>query len=235
MKAIILAAGEAKRLGPVAENKPKCLLKIGQRTIIDYQIQALVKAKIEDLVIVVGYKSEILKNHVLSFYPTISMKFIYNPIYYETNTIYSLWLASSEFDDDFLYLNADVLFHREILTKLINSKFRNCLAVSLKPYEEEEVRVKVKRDFLEDIGKEIEGDGEFIGLAKFSKEFGVEFKKELDTLAPTNKNAFFELALKRLIKNLNFLNIGSLPYIEIDFPEDLTKARNEIYPKLRKI
>lgn len=54
MKAIILAAGEARRLGPVAENKPKCLLKIGQKRIIDYQIQALVEAKIEDLAIVVG-------------------------------------------------------------------------------------------------------------------------------------------------------------------------------------
>ena len=242
MKAIILAAGDSKRLRPFTDNMPKCLIKINGKVIIDYQIQALEDNNIKEVVVVVGYLAEQIMKHLTTKYPDIYFKFIYNPIYYETNTVYSLWLASNEMDCDFLYFNADVLMDKLIIKQLIRCKYANCLAICPCKCADEEVKVIIKDDVVVNIGKKLDSKicyGEFIGIAKFSKAFNEKFKIKLDDIVKIgNENAFFELALEELVNEnasenlLGILNIHDLPYIEIDYPDDLEKAKNETCHKL---
>jgi len=242
MKAIILAAGASKRLRPMTDNIPKCLIKIGRKSIIDYQIEALTNSGITNIFIVVGYLAEKIMKHLTLTYPDINFRFIYNPYYMRTNTIYSLWLASSEMNEDFVYLNADVLFDKKIIKNLVESPFRNCLAISHQKCSDEEVKVIIDtNNLVKDIGKDIDpkqSDGEFIGIAKFSKEFNIHFKNKVDYLVREGKvNAFFELALKELIhlSQLYVIDVNNLPYIEIDFFNDLEKAKRDIYPLIDNV
>ena len=88
MKAFILAAGVSRRLYPHTYNIPKCLLNVGGKPIIHYQLDALKSIGIVDVVMVVGYHRELLINHLKETYPEINFEFIINHHYFETNTAY---------------------------------------------------------------------------------------------------------------------------------------------------
>ena len=104
MKAVILAAGSAKRLSPLNDNKHKSLLEIGSKPILEYQLDALNRYEVNEVVIVVGY----LKEKIIQKYGyhcrNLSILYIDNPDFSFTNTVYSLWLAREYFrNEDFLY------------------------------------------------------------------------------------------------------------------------------------
>ena len=240
MKAILLAAGASRRLQPITENTPKCLIKIGGKTILAYQLESVLKAGIKDIVIVVGY----LKNKIIDFvnknYKSFnSVKFIENPEYSTTNTIYSLYLTKNEFiNDDFIYFNADVLLHYDIVTKLVDHNGKNVLAVDYKKCGEEEVKFTTNGNRIVKLGKYIptsEAEGEFIGVAKFGKNITKDFIKSLEYYSTKgDKNLFFEKAVEDILDKDHFypLDVSDIPNIEIDFPEDLEEAKNEIYPAI---
>jgi len=232
-KAIILDAGEGKRLHPLTENMPKCLIKIGNKTILEHQLRNLVECGIEELILVIGYHSNMILEKLKQGFSDLEIRYVKNPIYYRTNTVYSLWLARNEMNTDFIYLNGDVFFHRDILKRLIDSELNTCLAIDKKRrVGEEEVKVKIVDGLVKEIGKEIKhsmADGEFIGVAKFCKEINVVFKKRLDEVVEEGKvNAFFELAVQRMLSNydLHAVDVSDLPCIEIDTYDDLEEARN---------
>ncbi|MEI6127986.1 MAG: phosphocholine cytidylyltransferase family protein, partial [Pseudomonadota bacterium] len=238
MKAIILAAGRGARLGDITESIPKCLVTIGSKTILDYQLKGLSSAGIHTVAIVLGYKSELIKEH-LSSYAHFNFSFIDNPDYGTTNTAYSLWLARHEMTDSFLYLNGDVLGHEEIIKRLSRAPARDSLAVVRKMTGEEEVKVILDGARIRSIGKKIssvEAYGEFIGIAKFSISLAPVFISELEKVlnAAGGRNEYFEAALENLTTKapLAALDVTDLPCIEIDFPEDLQQARMHILPEL---
>lgn len=236
MKAIILNAGKGGRLAPHTDETPKCLLNIGSRHLIDYQLDALMLSGIRDVIIVVGYKHEQIRDY-LRLYRNINFTFIENKDYSSTNTAYSLWLSRHEMTDDFIYCNGDVLFHPELIRRLAASPSLNALAVERKRCGEEEVKVTLEGFKITSIGKQIAPDrgyGEFIGIAKFSKAICPLFINALDVLAKNKANHkdYFEAALQNMLPDaeLTAIDISDLPCIEIDFPEDLNRAAKEIAP-----
>lgn len=238
-KAIILSAGESKRLRPLTRNMPKCLVKIGNMTILEHQLSNLVEFGIRELILVMGYHYNMIQEKLKKSSFDLEVKYVRNPIYYKTNTVYSLWLARNEMNTDFIYLNGDVFFHRDVLRRLIESEHNTCLAIDRKRrVGEEEVKVKAVDGLIKEIGKEIKAsaaDGEFVGIAKFSNEINVTFKKRLDEVVKEGKvNAFFELAVQRMLNDYNLyaVDINDLPCIEIDTYNDLEEARN-IFLKIR--
>ena len=240
MKAIILAAGAAQRLRPYTDNTPKCLITVGPKTILENQLDAIRSVGIKEVIIVVGY----LKEQIISFarkkYPDLNFKFITNADYASTNTIYSLWLTREDMlQDDFIYFNADVIFHPEILVRLLGNDFPSALAVDKKRCAEEEVKVIVNgKGRITDIGKELDTSvaaGEFIGVARFGKSINPVFVEKLEeAVQAKNVQAFFELALQNMadLVELFEVDVSDVPCIEIDFPEDLETARNVIYPQM---
>ncbi len=240
MKAILLAAGASRRLQPLTKDTPKCLIKIGEKAIIQHQLDAVVKAGIKDVVIVVGYLKDMIIDFVKSNYKQLkSVKFIENKEYETTNTIYSLYLTREEFkNDDFIYFNADVLFHSDIVKKLVDHSGLNVLAVDYKKCGEEEVKFTTENGRIVKLGKYIptdEAEGEFIGVAKFGKNISKDFINALEYYSINNqKNLFFEKAVEDILNKDHFypLDVSDIPNIEIDFPEDLENAINKVYPAI---
>jgi len=234
MKAIILAAGESKRMISLTANLPKCLLKIGDKSIIQHQISSLHHYGLDDIIIVTGFFEDKVKAVCGN-----KVHYISNPRFTETNSIYSLWLAKEETREGFVVLNSDVLFHPMVLGKLLSSNYPDALTISKQEgMGEEEMKVKVNSDRVIDISKEIsphQADGENIGIVKFSpKGAKVLFEKMDELISQGIVNRWLPFAFQQIASyhHLYAVDIGDLPWIEIDFKEDYERAKKVIYPRI---
>lgn len=242
MKAVILVAGVSRRLFPLTEYRPKCLLEVDGKTILDYQLDAVRAAGIREVCLVVGYRREQIREHALQRYPDMEFTFRVNHHFFETNTAYSLWLAGEEFlDRDLVYLNGDVLFEPRLLRRVVEARATAALAVEAKPCGEEEVKVLADADGrIRRIGKELDPAatlGEFIGVARFTAPFTAWFYQALDRLIHEGqRNAYFEAALDRMAAEhaLSVVDVTDLPCIEIDFPEDYESARGAVLARFHR-
>ena len=228
MKGIILAAGKGQRLGSAT---PKCLHQIGAHTILQRQLNALHSAGATQIVCVVGYEQQTVMNAVNQAWPG-KVTFVENPDYGSTNTSYSLYLARAQMDQDFFYMNADVVFRADLLTRLMDCASGDAsLGIIAKDCCEEEVKVIVESDRIVEIGKHLAPEkclGEFIGVALFRKSMSKPFCQALEELIEQKhrKNDYFEAALNLITAKTNMMavNITSIPATEIDFRQDLDHA-----------
>ena len=220
MKAIILAAGKGTRLNGV-DLKPKCLFEVGGRTLLDRQVSALAEAQINDVVLVLGFEAERIRRHCR---PTTS--FVINSRFEETSSLYSLWLAREHLLNGFIVLNCDVLFHPQLLAKLISSSFDDALLVDVANSQlgEEEMKVKISDGVVVDIRKDMDpadADGENVGIVKFSPAGAKRLVDEMDSLISSGHErdwaprAFREFATRF---PLHAISTDTYPWIEIDFP-----------------
>src|SRR5215213_7016496 len=234
MKAIILAAGKGTRLNGV-DLKPKCLFEVGGRTLLDRQVSALAEAQINEIVLVLGFEAERIRRHCP---PNTS--FVVNSRFEETSSLYSLWLARDHLLDGFVVLNCDVLFHPQLLTKLISSPFADALLVDFANSQlgGEEMKVKVSDGCVVDIRKDMdpaEADGENVGIVKFSASGAKRLIEEMDSLISRGHErdwaprAFLQFATRF---PLHAISTDDYPWIEIDFPEDYRKAKEEVFPQI---
>lgn len=240
IRGVILAAGLSARLRPLTEDKPKCLLPMGPKTILDWQLESLISVGVEEVLMVVGYRREMIESHIKEHFPTLRVDYVVNDEYAKTNTLFSLKLALEAYHGDFYYLNADVVFEDEILQRLTPGEDGGFLAVDRKQCREEEVKVIVHDNVIDEIGKHLDPDvcyGEFIGVAKFSGSFAEEFRQTVFREAVAgNEMRFFEHALDCLAdkSKLYAVDITGLPCVEVDFPEDYEYAVNEVLQTFRK-
>ena len=233
MKAFILAAGVSRRLYPETYDIPKCLLDVGGKPIINYQLEAIQNKGIDSVTMIIGYHREMLIDHVKKFFPDINFNFIINHHYFETNTAYSVYIGKEVLNENHILMNADVVYPKGLLNKLINSKHKTALAVDIKSCGREEVKViDGGSDKIVAIGKELietQCLGEFIGVAKLSKDFCNLFSNSLEDLIDSGGvNDYFEAAIQPILKKIDiyYVDVSEFPCMEIDFIEDLEKARS---------
>jgi choline kinase len=235
MKAIILAAGKGTRLNGV-DLKPKCLFEVGGRTLLDRQVSTLLDSGIDQIVIVLGFEGERIRQLYES-----KASFVVNSRFEETSSLYSLWLAREHLANGFVVLNCDVLFHPQLLTKLLSAPFDDALLVDFlnkSKLGDEEMKVKVSDGLVVDIRKDIDpaqADGENVGMVKFSSHGAKRVVEEMDRLVSRGlerewaPRAFREFASRY---PLHAISTDHYPWIEIDFPEDYRKAKEDIFPKI---
>lgn len=238
MKAIILAAGKGTRLNGV-ELKPKCLFEVGGRTLLDRQLSILAEAGLNDVAIVLGFEAERIRRRCP---PSVS--FVINSRFEETSSLYSLWLAREHLTEGFVVLNCDVLFHPQLLTRLLSAPFDDALLVDLVDKQnnqlgDEEMKVKLDNGRVVDIRKDLapaEADGENVGVVKFSAHGAKRLIDEMDTLISREggerdwaPRAFRAYALRY---QLHAISTEDYPWIEIDFPADYQRAQEEILPRI---
>jgi len=235
MKAIILAAGAGRRLGTP---DPKCMLRIGAETIIHRQLAAFRAVGVDEFIVVVGHEQNQLRKHLAE--QSGRFTYIVNERYAKTNTVYSLYLAREHINDSFFYANADVVFDRRLTDRLIATEAASALAIDVAHCGDEEVKVIVHNHRIMRISKQLDPNkclGEFVGIAKFGAELSSAFVSALETCVEVENavNDYFERAVDKLCPDwmLTPIDVSDLPCIEIDFPEDLTRAREEILPRLR--
>jgi choline kinase len=239
MRALILAAGVASRLRPLTDDIPKCLLPVGNRSILERMVNNLVASGIRDIVVVTGYLADHVQTFLAGSFPDLRVTFVHNSRFEITNNIYSLWLAKNAVvDDAMLLLDSDILFDRRIVELLLNSPYTNALALRTdRPLGAEEIKVLTASDgWVREIGKEIEPSraaGESIGIERFGRESVVRLYRLLDRMVGGEKeeNLFYEAAFQRLIHEgdrIAAVDVGLLRCIEIDTPEDLEDAAREV-------
>ncbi|HKX53089.1 MAG TPA: phosphocholine cytidylyltransferase family protein [Nitrosospira sp.] len=235
VKAIILSAGQGRRLGSLTASIPKCLLPISGKPIIEWQIDVLLSVGINQVTVVTGFQSglvEMLLQHRYKNDGRIHIAF--NPFFSITDNLVSCWIARSAMDCDFLLLNGDTLFEETLLAQVLNSDPAPVtLGVDQKPaYDADDMKVQLDENgWIKHVGKTLRADqidAESVGLVLFRERGPLLFRDTLEEALrhQTELKAWYlsiieNLAGRQLVKAC-FVPEGS--WCEIDFPADLTKA-----------
>ena len=233
--AVILAAGAGTRLRPRTERVPKCLLEVGGRTLLEYQLDALAANGLRDILIVTGFGAE----QILARFGR-RIRAVHNPDFESSNNLRSLWVARGEFAGrDFLCLHADVLFHPAMLRPLLES---NADAAMLLDPElvEETMKARLDGDRVAEIGKAIPREkqgGTFLGIARFAPTASAALPDILDSLVadPGRRNDYFISCIPALAARglrVEPAWTQALPWIEIDFESDFDRAGRDVLPRI---
>jgi len=241
MKAVILAAGQGTRIRSVHGEHPKCLIEVENATILDHQLDALYKAGITDVTMVVGYEKEQIINHVRSRKRSHVQRvhFIENPAFAITNNIYSLWLALEWLrGDSFVVLNADVIFDSEVLDRAVRTNAPISMIVD-PSWRDETMKVMIHGDRIIQMSKKIPREqfsGTYIGITIFSREIQARFFRKMTTAISAGRvNDFFNLAVQELADDgvhVGYTSTDGLAWAEIDDPTDLSFAQQNVFPQL---
>jgi choline kinase len=236
MRAVILAAGRGARLRGVTGRGPKCLARVGGTTLIDRQVAALRRLGVDAITVVAGYHAADVRRVCRG------VDFAYNPRFASTNSLYSLWLVRDLIAGGFVVLNADVLFHEQLLVDLLTSRYEDALLVAAPGDEgpalgDEEMKVRVRAGRVVEIAKTIdpsEADGESVGIAKFGAG-AAALIEEMDRLIGDGARrewlpAAFAAFCRR--RPLHVVDTRGFPWIEIDFPEDYWRAWTDVLPAI---
>jgi len=222
LKAVILAAGIGSRLG---KRLPKSLTELTSgETIISNQINLLKNIGIRDIVIVVGFKKEVLMEE----YPEVLYR--YNPYYHITNTSKSLLMALESIEeDDTIWLNGDVYLDEEVLIRVANGN-GNIIAVNTSECGEEEVKYKTDGNGkIIEISKKVKGaEGEAVGVNKILKK---DFNTFIQSLKECDDNDYFEKGIENSIKKgvkFSQVDISDCICVEVDFKKDLDKVNKTL-------
>ena len=255
MQALMLAAGMGKRLGKYTKGNTKCMLKVGDKTLIEIAIEASLEAGIKKFIIVVGYKGENVKKYLLEECKNPKIKemdieFIDNEIYDKTNNIYSLYLAKDKLaEDDTILLESDLIYDYDLIKRLVNDKEPNLVSVA--KYKEWMDGTVIKIDendniteFIEKKNFEFDEIGEYyktVNVYKFSKEFSnEEFNPFLAAyIKAYGENEYYELVLKIIAhlsrSRLKALDVSDINWYEIDDAQDYDIASSIFSSGLEKL
>ncbi len=242
MRALVLAAGQATRLRPITDGLPKCLLEVGGRSLLAHLLSALAGHGIADVLIVTGYRRRQIEAPVRSMDvdPPLAVRLAENPRYAQTNNLYSVWVTREALvGSPFVILYADILFDPEILKRCLEGPGEICLAVSRELFEESK-KVKSEGDRVLGVSKSVplaDATGTFLGIARFSAPGGVLFYAEVEELVRQSAtDQYFTAAVERLIAKgvpVHCSVTSGLSWIDIDGPEELARARQEILPRIQ--
>jgi len=233
MKAVILAAGRGTRMPEITNDMPKCLIDILGQTIIERQIDILLKNNVKKIYVVLGFKAHEIENRIKNFE---NVEIVLNKNYATTDNLYSLFLTAEKLkNEEFILLNGDTVFEPDIIKMLINKKGYDIAPVDSKYYDLEELKIRQKnKRVIEILPKSAPSklsDGSTIGIFKFSsKGSGILFNEISELIKKEIKNKWFEFALNNILDKIKMypLDIHGLKWIEIDTIDDVKKS-NEIF------
>lgn len=239
MKAIILAAGMASRLRPLTLTTPKSLLKVGERSLLQRSMDALIANGVRDFCIVTGYLHEMIEDFVRKQYAdSIKVTFVYNKVYETTNNIYSLWLARPFAEgEEVLLLDSDLLYDPQIVTRVLAAEADNVLTLIRHELGEEEMKVVTDaQGSIREISKTCnpaDAAGESLGIEKMGREYTRALYRELEPMMNQEhlENVFYERAFERLIPQghtYQVLDVTELFSCELDTIEDFENAKAKI-------
>ena len=247
MHAIILAAGRGNRLaGHNPEGLPKCLMEFGGRSLLARHLDLLFQFGIRDVDLVIGYEADRIINHIGTLAIRPDVAFHFNPRY-EQGSVLSLWAARDTLNAGVpvLVMDADVLCHPLILQRLVDTKTENCYLMDRDFVPGDEpvkiaVRDGVMVEFRKQLGAELVFDtiGESVGFFRFGPDCAAGIATEcarFDTagLGDAPHEEALRNVLLRQPESFGFEDVSGLPGIEIDFPEDVDRAREEVLAAIR--
>lgn len=234
MKAFIFNSGTGSRMGDLTISTPKALVKFSNgESILSRQLRLLKLVGIRDVVITTGPFDDQIRN-LCSQFTALNIQFVNNPLYQTTNSIYSLFLAKSLINEDFIVLHGDLVFDQNIMKELINFPSVNaCVINSAIKLPSKDFKGRIINGYLKEISVNIFDDNCFAlqPLYKISKNTFLEWIKEIKKfILQKNSNVYAENALNNILYNqyFKFLNYKDYFIEEIDNKEDLFKVNHQI-------
>ncbi len=232
--AVVLSAGQGRRLLPLTADRPKCLIRIGDRSLLEWQVDALLKAGVKEVVVVSGYRTDLVESVVKKRYLRRRVRVEFNPFFDISDNLASCWIARGVMEEDFLLLNGDIIFEAEVLERVLASESAPItLTVNLKDeYDDDDMKVKTSRGLVRRVSKTLapqQTDCESIGMLYFRGKGPALFRAAVDKAMrhPTSLKLWYlsiidALAAEGVVKPCV---VTGLKWAELDFPGDLEAAQ----------
>lgn len=239
MRAIILAAGQGKRLGPITDDKPKCLVDLGPATILSHQLNNCERAGLDEVVVVTGAFAPDVEAEIERWRNDgarrVRVSSLYNPFHEVANNMISLWAARAVMDVDFITINGDDIFDWRILERLAATDGAPVTVTidQKEAYDEDDMKIILDGGRITAMNKKIpveQANGESIGIMKFCGKGRALLAAELEAMARLESYAteWYVQAVERIALADSFVDVmpvGDLRWAEVDFPEDLENVR----------
>lgn len=232
-KAIILSAGQGRRLSPLTDTRPKCLIDLSGKSVLHWQLLHLKAAGLTEVVVVTGFGADAVEEEIAQIaLPDMKVRTLFNPFYGLTDNLATCWLAREEMRGAFLLLNGDTLFEPAIASRLLDAP---ACAVTVTvdrktAYDADDMKVLTEGSRLLAIGKTIPAfDAESIGFLRFSAEGTAAFVRTVEQImrSPEGLKRWYLSVINEMAQageEVSTVSIEGLGWAEMDFPEDV--ARN---------
>ncbi len=248
MQAIILAAGIGSRLEHSdPDGQPKCLMEFGGRSLLARQLDDLYRLGIRQADLVVGFQADHVIEHVATLASRPDIAFHFNPKF-DQGSVLSLWAAQETLTSGqpVIVMDADVLYHPGILKRLIETRKDNCYLLDRNFIPgDEPVKIAIRDGLMVEFRKQLSSGlsydvlGESVGFFRFGPDCAATIAQECFRFETEGLgDAPHEEALRNVLLadtgSFGFEDVTGLPWIEIDFPEDVERASEDILPAIRK-
>ena len=234
MKAIILSAGQGSRLGHLTDDRPKCLIEFGGKSLLDWQLDTLAANGVDEVVVVTGFRDDQIEAVLARRSGGPKVRTVFNPFFKVADNLGSLYLVRGELAGDCLVWNGDTLVSTALMARVVGNCAQDgiCVTIDRKPaYDDDDMKVIADDDGrLRAIGKRIsEGvNAESIGLLAFRGHGAERFAEAIDRAMRTAEGTtiWYLRVIHHLAQNgdVRTLDISGEEWGEVDFPEDVAPA-----------
>jgi choline kinase len=244
---LILAAGMGKRLAPLTDERPKGLIELGGRSILARLLDGLQAAGVRETALVVGYRQEAIRAALGDAHRGMPVRYLVNPAF-EKGPRLSLWTGRAEFErDDVVLADGDVLFAPALLDRVVRAPAPSVFLGEPEFVDTgEEINlylagrrvVGLRRGVAGPPAARFDARAEWVGFAKIGRPAGVDLSAAIDAMVREGRaEGDYEVALDGLLERHPFTMCptAGLPWIEIDFPQDLQAAETEVLPRLERL
>jgi choline kinase len=241
---LVLAAGMGKRLAPLTDERPKGLLDLGGRSLLARLLDGLQAAGVHETVLVVGYRQEMIRAALGSSHRGMPLRYAVNPKF-EKGPRLSLWAGRAEFErDDVVLADGDVLFAPPLLERVVRAPAPSVFlgepdfvdtGEEINLYRSGERVVALRRGVSGPPAVPYEAKAEWVGFVKVGRAAGAALVAALDRMVRGGQvDGDYEVAIDGLLETQLFTmaSTSGLPWIEIDFPQDLHAAETEVLPRI---
>jgi choline kinase len=232
LKVIILSAGHGRRLSPLTDDRPKCLINLSGRSVLHWQLDHLHNAGVEEAVVVTGFGADQVEQEIASLpLGDMRVRTLFNPFYGVTDNLATCWLARGEMQGDLLLLNGDSLFDPVVAEGLIAAPPAD-IAVTIDrkaSYDDDDMKVQTAGDRLVAIGKTIKTfDAESIGFLRFSPAGAALFVRYVEAALrqPEGLKRWYLSVIDQIARETGRVKVHAIngaSWAEMDFPSDLPR------------
>lgn len=233
MKALILNSGLGHRMGGITKVHPKCMTEITEKdTILSRQLNLLNRVGIKDVIITTGYFGDVLINYCKSLSLPINIIYVNNPLFAETNYIYSIYCAKSLLEDDILLMHGDLVFEESVLKEMLEEE-SSCMKVSSTiALPEKDFKAVIRDGEVKAVGIEFfDSAMEAQAFYKLNEgDWKIWLNKISEYCESGKRNCYAEVALNEVTDSCHIksYDVKDRLCTEIDNPEDLEKVRNRL-------
>lgn len=234
MRAIILSAGQGRRLLPLTETRPKCLLPLGAHTLLEWQVDALLAGGLATVTVITGYGAAAVESCLAARYPAARVHTLFNPFFEVADNLASCWMARELFAGEVILVNGDTVFAPAILERLLAAAPAPVrLVLDRKPaYDDDDMKVSLDGERVLAVGKTLPPEvvhGESIGMLRFGADGAARFRGAVEAALrdPAGLRRWYLSVIHALAEEglVAGCDIQGLRWAEVDFPPDVDNAR----------